>query len=142
MIDMLSIAVSITAQLSYLSHLPRNFKKKNLGKTLSLVDKGLDLPNAAAIIAKTLLPFEKLMIAYERCQTYQELPSEPGYQTVVEDADRFECPDKDPKKIMELMRNPRRSTAFRKGILEFRNVSAKYATSRSYVLRNLSFTIK
>lgn len=88
-----------------------------------------------------MFKMEQIFVSFERCDTYQELKSEPGYKTIESDAAHFEIPKKNMKKVQELVKNNRRSTLFTGGNIEFRNVSAKYATSKQNTLDNLSFKI-
>lgn len=131
----------VVVQGYLLYNLPADFDYDHTGQFLENLDNVKFLTIGISKWLHYSYKFEKLLIAFERCKAYEELPSEEGYKTVEQDALTFEVPSQNMEKTLEKVKNVRRSTVFTGGKVEFRNVSACYETNKTDTLKNLSFVI-
>lgn len=131
---------TLTIVLKLLS-LPKNIEKTKVAGIVAGIENSSAFTIGFSLLFSNYFKLEQMMVSFERCNTYLELKSESGYKTIEEDTKNFEVPKSNMKKVKELIRNYRRSTLFTKGTIEFRDISAKYATSRKNILSNLSFKI-
>lgn len=71
-----------------------------------------------------------------------EMDIEPGYTNYEEDEKYVQYDEKALQKFKDYELSKTSKNIVTQGVVEFKNVSAKYASNDQIILKNLSFTIK
>ena len=86
---------------------------------------------------------ETNLISVERCNRYENLDSEIGYQNIEQEAKMFEVLDKGKARLAKTYLNQyKRPRVFKSGAIRFRNVSAKYPTGRTNVISDVDIFVE
>ena len=85
---------------------------------------------------------EGKFVSVERCAKFEQIDPEPGYLSYKKDAAVFEQPKKNLKEAKAVLKKYRRQELFPRGLIELRNVSARYPTGTKDVVDDVSITFE
>ena len=89
-----------------------------------------------------LSKLENNIIYYERCKEFEEIEPEEGYRGFEKDEEVFSKVRTNIKGVTQLVQKEKRKQIFNKGVIEFKNVSARYPTGDGLVLKNITLRLE
>ena len=85
---------------------------------------------------------ENNIIFYERCKEFEEVEPEQGYLIFKRDEAVFNKVRTNLKEVTQLVKSQKRKAILKKGVVEVRNVSARYPSGDNLVLKNINLRLE